>query len=91
MKIDTDVQAIISFCLRNSRGCNVGITEGRVLLSAPLKFALVTYIRTKFHGDLLRRLSNITVITKTILETVKFDITDRSDLWSMPLRWLHVE
>jgi hypothetical protein len=27
MKFHTDVQAIIRFCLRNLRGCNVGITD----------------------------------------------------------------
>jgi hypothetical protein len=30
-KIGTGVQAILKFCLRNLRGCNVGITEGRDL------------------------------------------------------------
>jgi hypothetical protein len=29
MKIDTDVQAILRFCLRDLRGCNVGITSGK--------------------------------------------------------------
>jgi hypothetical protein len=28
MKIGTCVQAILRFCLRNFRGCNVGITDG---------------------------------------------------------------
>jgi hypothetical protein len=28
MKIGTDVQAILRFCLRNLLGCNVGITDG---------------------------------------------------------------
>jgi uncharacterized protein YraI len=28
-KIATGVQAIIRFCLRNLRGCNVGITDRR--------------------------------------------------------------
>jgi hypothetical protein len=27
MKIDTGVQAILRFCFRNLRGCNVGITD----------------------------------------------------------------
>jgi hypothetical protein len=31
MKIGTGVEAILRFCLRNLRGCNVGITDGRVL------------------------------------------------------------
>jgi hypothetical protein len=31
MKIGTGVQAILKFCLRNLRGCNVGITDGRDL------------------------------------------------------------
>jgi hypothetical protein len=29
MEIGTDVQAILTFCLRNLRGCNVGISDGR--------------------------------------------------------------
>jgi hypothetical protein len=31
MKIDKGIQAILRFCLRNSIGCNVGITNGRDL------------------------------------------------------------
>jgi hypothetical protein len=31
MKTYTGVQAILRFCLRNLRGCNVGITDGRDL------------------------------------------------------------
>jgi uncharacterized protein YraI len=31
MKIGTGVQAILMFCLRNLRGCNVGVTGGRDL------------------------------------------------------------
>jgi hypothetical protein len=31
MKIGTGVRAILRFCLRNSRDCNVGITEGKDL------------------------------------------------------------
>jgi hypothetical protein len=37
MKIDTGVQAILRFCLRNLRGCDVGITEGRDLGYRPLR------------------------------------------------------
>jgi hypothetical protein len=33
MTIDTGVQAIFRFCLKNLRGCNVGITDGRDLLN----------------------------------------------------------
>jgi hypothetical protein len=29
MKIGTGVQAILRFCLRNLKGCDVGITDGR--------------------------------------------------------------
>jgi hypothetical protein len=35
-KIVRGVQAILRPCLRNLRGCNVGITDGRDLRSAPL-------------------------------------------------------
>jgi hypothetical protein len=31
MKICAGVQAILRFCFRNLRGCNVGITDGRDL------------------------------------------------------------
>jgi hypothetical protein len=31
MKIGTGIQAILRFCLRNMRGYNVGITDGRDL------------------------------------------------------------
>jgi hypothetical protein len=32
MKIGIGVQAILRFCFRNFRGCNVGITDGRDFL-----------------------------------------------------------
>jgi hypothetical protein len=38
MKIDAGVQAILRFCLRNLRGCNVGITDGRDLLFTSLRW-----------------------------------------------------
>jgi hypothetical protein len=31
MKIGTDIQAVLRFCLSNLRGCNVGVTNGRDL------------------------------------------------------------
>jgi hypothetical protein len=31
MKIDPSIQAILRFRLRNFRGCNVGITDGRAI------------------------------------------------------------
>jgi hypothetical protein len=31
MKIGAGIQAVLRFCLRNLRGCNVGITDGRDL------------------------------------------------------------
>jgi hypothetical protein len=31
MNIGTDVEVILRFCLRNMRGCDVGITEGEDL------------------------------------------------------------
>jgi hypothetical protein len=34
IKIGTDVQAISRFCLRNLRSCNVGITDGMVMMYA---------------------------------------------------------
>jgi hypothetical protein len=41
MIIDTGVQAILRFCFNNVRGNNVGITDGRDLLSAPFRWAQV--------------------------------------------------
>jgi hypothetical protein len=35
MMIGTGVLAILRFCLRNLRGCNVGITDGRDLRIKP--------------------------------------------------------
>jgi uncharacterized protein YraI len=31
MTIDSGIQAILRFCLRNLNGCNVDITDGRIL------------------------------------------------------------
>jgi uncharacterized protein YraI len=36
MQIDAGLQAILRFCLRNLRGCNVGITDEKGLRSAQL-------------------------------------------------------
>jgi hypothetical protein len=41
MKIATGIQAILRFCLRNLRGCNVGITDRRGFLITPLRWAQV--------------------------------------------------
>jgi hypothetical protein len=30
IKISIGVQVILRFCFRNSRGCNVGITDGKI-------------------------------------------------------------
>jgi hypothetical protein len=46
-------------------------------------------IPTKFHDDRFRHLSNI-INTATIWEAVMLVLTDRRDLWSLPLRWLRV-
>jgi hypothetical protein len=37
MTIGTAIQAILSFCLSNLNGCNVAITDGKQLQSAPLR------------------------------------------------------
>jgi hypothetical protein len=42
MKIALGVQAILRFCQKNVRGCDVGITGGRDLLTTPLRFLNVT-------------------------------------------------
>jgi hypothetical protein len=41
MKTTTGVQAILRFCVRNCKGCNFGITDGRNLRSAQLKWTQV--------------------------------------------------
>jgi uncharacterized protein YraI len=41
MKIATGLQATLRFCLRNLKGCNVGITDGRDLRSVLLRWAEV--------------------------------------------------
>jgi hypothetical protein len=41
MNIGTGVQAILRFCLRNVKGCNVGITEGMVFLIVALTLTQV--------------------------------------------------
>jgi uncharacterized protein YraI len=40
MKIGRGVQAVLRFCLRNFRGCNAGITDGKDLC-LPLRWAQV--------------------------------------------------
>jgi hypothetical protein len=43
LKTGTGIQAILRFCLRNVRGCNVGITEGGGgdFLTTPLRWTQV--------------------------------------------------
>jgi uncharacterized protein YraI len=43
MKIAIGVQAILRFCLRYLKGCNVDITDGRDLRSAPLRWAQIAW------------------------------------------------
>jgi hypothetical protein len=54
MKTSGGVQTIAKFCLRNLKGCNVGITDGRDLLIMPLRWFRCHNIRTKFHKDWVR-------------------------------------
>jgi hypothetical protein len=41
LKIGTGIQAILRFCLRYLKWCNVGITDGRDLWCMPLKLAQI--------------------------------------------------
>jgi hypothetical protein len=41
MKIRTGVQAILRFCPRNLKGCDVGVIDGRDLLITSLRLAQV--------------------------------------------------
>jgi hypothetical protein len=43
IKIGTGIQAILRFSLKNLRGCNVGITDGRNLWITPLRWAHVSW------------------------------------------------
>jgi hypothetical protein len=54
VKIGAGVQAVLRYCLRCLRGCNVGITDGRNLRSTSLRCAQCHDIRTKFHKDWFR-------------------------------------
>jgi hypothetical protein len=64
IKINTGVQGILRFSLSYLKGCIVGITDGRNLRSAKLKWAQV--VRDTYYKDRLRHFSNITVITATV-------------------------
>jgi hypothetical protein len=56
MKIGTGVQEIrvLRFCLRNSRECNVGITDGRDFLITPLRWAQMPDIYNKLYKQWFR-------------------------------------
>jgi hypothetical protein len=41
MKTGKGIQAILRFDLSNLNGCNVGINDGRYLLSVPMRWAQV--------------------------------------------------
>jgi hypothetical protein len=49
MKIDTSVQTILSFCLRNLRGCNIGIIEGGFMNYAVEMRPNAVIYSTRFH------------------------------------------
>jgi hypothetical protein len=70
MKIGTGVQAILKFCLRNLRGCNVGITDEKGGCSTQLKWLRWHGIYNNIHDDRFRHSSNIKVITERIYENV---------------------
>jgi hypothetical protein len=44
MGIGTGIQAILRICLRNLRGCNVGITDGRFFFNYAIEMASGTVI-----------------------------------------------
>jgi hypothetical protein len=44
IKTGAGVEGILRFCLSNLKGCNIVITDGRNLGSAPLKWAQVAYM-----------------------------------------------
>jgi hypothetical protein len=53
MRIITGIQAILKFCLRNLRGWNVGITDGRDMMYG-IMMASCGMILVKFNVDWFR-------------------------------------
>jgi hypothetical protein len=66
MEIGRGIQAILRFCFRNLKDCNVGITAGMDICSMPFNGLRWDDIHTKFHDDRFRDLANMTVIIATI-------------------------
>jgi hypothetical protein len=68
MNIGSGFQAILRFCLRNLKGCNVGITDRGIYEVRRCGGLRWVDMRTKFHDDRSRhlRVSNIMVIKETI-------------------------
>jgi hypothetical protein len=48
MKFGIDVQEILKFCLRNLKGCNVGIVMSTVEIGSG---DMIYHVHTKFHDD----------------------------------------
>jgi hypothetical protein len=62
MKIGTGIQAMLRLCLRNLRGFNVGISDGKDLRYTPFRYLHVARYSYQFHEDLYRRSSNVKVM-----------------------------
>jgi hypothetical protein len=66
MKIDTGVEGILRFGLSNLRVCNICISGGRDVRSAPLKLTQVARYMYQVPLRLFKHLNNIAIITATV-------------------------
>jgi hypothetical protein len=88
MKTGTDVQTILRFCLNNSNGCNIGITDVRRLCSALLRWDhATTWYTQKFSGRLVQEFKQYEGFRLSNLNGCNVGITDGRDLCNAPLRW----
>jgi hypothetical protein len=71
IKIGTDVQEILRVCLKILKSYNIGINHGKGYEASRWNGLRWRDIHTKFYGDRLRYLSNITITTATIWEAAK--------------------
>jgi hypothetical protein len=81
MTIDTDVQAMLRSCLSNFRGCSVGITDGRDLLSkyrAEIASCGIIYITSS--TNIGTGIQAILMFCRSNLRGCNVGITDGRDL-----------
>jgi hypothetical protein len=87
MYIEIGIQIILRFCLRNLRGLNVGITDGRNLWCTPLRWPRVAwYIYIPSFMKIGWGVQAILRLCLRNLRGFNVGITDGRDLWITPLR-----